>query len=273
AKLANYSANQKVYYSIKVIERASEPEILTFAEAEQDGVLETLLDKKLEASYAKIRDQDPKAFKKEDQSWKEFEDVKDAVATRHFSKILDAIQSSYSAATGPDAKDEKMIPDYAATLRFYPYVNDLKARMQKDPAQIAVLTQVPMDAKADVKVAHSSLADQWKLERAPYKTSRSGADSALDHLYVFNLSGGDWTKVNTPANGDINFFHVSNKGNGLTDKTVAESVVKARHILSDDVQQRLMQHVLQTIQDKGAISLDYLKKVAEIDQMSTEEGY
>lgn len=273
AKLANYTANQKVYYSITVIDRATEPEILTFAEADVDGVLDTLVDRKLEAAYAKVRDQDPKAFKKEDQSWRDFEDVKEKVAELHFAKILDAIQSSYNAAVGADSKADKMIPDYAATLRFYPYVNDLKGKMQKDPSQAAALTKAPADGKADAKTTLSSLADQWKLERAPYKTARSGSDSALDHMYAFNLPGGEWTKVNTPANGDLNFFHVGSKGNGLTDKIVADNVAKARHILSDDVQQRLMYQVVQTIQEKGAISLDYLKKVAEINEMNTEEGY
>lgn len=273
AKLANYTANQKVYYSITVIDRAAEPEILTFAEADVDGVLDTLVDRKLEAAYAKVRDQDPKTFKKEDQSWRDFEDVKEKVAERHFAKLLDAIQSSYNAAAGADSKADKMIPDYAATLRFYPYVSDLKGKMQKDPSQAAVLTKAPADGKSDVKATLSSLADQWKLERAPYKTARSGSDSALDHTYAFNLSGGEWTKVNTPANGDLNFFHVVSKGNGLTEKVVADNVAKARHILSDDVQQRLMYQVVQTIQEKGAISLDYLKKVAEINEINAEEGY
>lgn len=270
-KLSNYTANQTIYYQIKVIDRAAQPEVLTYAEADQDGVLDDLLDKQLEASYAKIRETDPKTFQKADQSWKAFADVKDAVAERNFSKVLTAIRTNYSAAIAPEKAPEQMIPDFAATLRFYPYVKEMKAKLQKDPAQVALLTREPATVKEEALTASSSLADQWKLERAPYQTSRSSADTALDHLNVFTLSAGEWTKVNTPANGDINFFHVAKKSNSMTEKTVANSVSQARRMLSDDVQQRLMRHLLQTIQEKGAISLDYLKQVAEIDQMNTED--
>jgi hypothetical protein len=266
AKLTNYSANNVIYYNIKVISRGSQPEILTFAEADRDGVLDNLLDKQLEATYFKIRESDATSFKKGD-SWKALEDVKDAVATRHFSKVLDAIQSSYKAAN-PEATS-KMIPDFAATLRFYPYVNALKSKLQNNPSDIPVLTKEASASKTEGKAP--SLADQWKLERSPYQTSRSKGDPVLDHLYVFNLAAGDWTKVNTPANGDLNFFHVVKKGNAAAEVAVTESVSQARRLLGDDAQQKLMYHLLQDIKAKGAISLDYLKQVAEIDQMNNEE--
>ena len=63
-KLANYTTDQTNYYNIRVVERAAKPEILTFAEADQNGILVDLLNKQLEASYAKIREQDPKAFQR-----------------------------------------------------------------------------------------------------------------------------------------------------------------------------------------------------------------
>ena len=87
-KLSNYTADKIVYYRIAVIERSSQPEVLTFAEADQEGVLSQLLDKQLEAYYLKIREDDPKAFQKEDKSWKSFADAKDAVAERYFDKLL-----------------------------------------------------------------------------------------------------------------------------------------------------------------------------------------
>lgn len=269
-KLANYTADQTTYYSIKVIDRAAQPEILTFAEAEQDGVLVDLLNKQLEASYGKIREADPKTFQKDDGSWKAFADVKEAVAERYFAKLLESIRSSYSAAIAPEKVPESMIPDFAATLRFYPYVKEMKARMEKDPSQIALITRSPAAVKTEALAAHPVLADQWKLEKSAYQTSRSSADTVLDHQSVFNLAEGEWTKVNTPANGDLNFFHVEKKSNSMTQKAVANSVSQARILLSDDAQQRLMHHLLAIIQEKGAISLDYLKQVAEINQMNSE---
>lgn len=255
-KLASFTANQINYYQIKVIERSAQPEILTFAQADQEGGINDLLDKKLEAAYSKIREADPKSFQKEDKSWKAFADVKEMVAERYFANLLEAIRTSYSAAIAPQAAPEKMIPDYAATLRFYPYVNEMKREMQKDPEQIAKLTRKPIEEKTEAITVQPSLADQWKLEKSSYEISRSGLNAVLDRQNAFDLSPGEWTDVTIHGNGDLNFFHVLKKNNSLAEKAVTKSVFAARRLLSDDAQQKLMNHLLEMIQEKGAISLE-----------------
>ena len=207
---------------------------------------------------------------KDDGSWKAFAEVKDSVAERYYAKLLESIRTNYSAAIAPETAPGQMIPDYAATLRLYSYVKTTKDKLQKDPVQIASLTRESSALKTEALGVQPPLSEQWKLEKSAYQISRSNADSALDHSHAFNLSAGDWTKVNTSANGDLNFFHLANKSNSVTEKAVSNSVNQTRRLLSDDVQQRLMRHVLAIIQEKGAISLDYLKQVAEIDQMSSE---
>lgn len=267
-KLARFTADKNTYYSIKVIHRAPQPEILTFAEADREGILSDLLDKNLESAYPQIREEDAAVFQKSDQSWKAFADVKELVAEKYFAKTLEAIKSNY-AKISPEAPPEKMIPDYAATLRLYPYVNEVKAKIQQDSSQIELLTRKSEESKKEA--SSSSLADQWKLERSAYHTTRSRADSVVDKMTVFNLPSDSWTKVNTPVNGDLNFFHIAKKGNDLSEKGIAESIGKAKTLLSDDAQQRLMSQLLKEIQEKGAISLDYLKQVAEIEETNREE--
>jgi len=46
----------------------------------------------------------------------------------------------------------------------------------------------------------------------------------FESFNAFTLSAGDWTEVNTPANGDLNFFHLANKSNSVTEKAIADSV-------------------------------------------------
>jgi len=271
AKLANYTIDKTTYFHIKVIDRASDPEIMTFAEADQKGILDGLLDKQLELAYSKIRKEDPKTFQKDGKSWKSFEDVKDIVAARHFEKVLEAIQSNYSAAISPEKAPEKMIPDYAATLRLYSHVNEMQAQLEKDSAKEASIVRDPAVDRNQVFDAKPSLADQWKLEKKPYQTTRSSGNTVLDHLSIFDLPKGAWTKVNTPANGDLNFFHLADKTNGMTEKNLVANITQARQVLSNGAQQMLMKNVLRTIKDKGAISFDYLKQVAEIDQMNDEQ--
>lgn len=263
-KLAEFTADKVNYYRIAVIDRAAQAEVLTFAEADQEGVLAKLVEKQLEEQYKKIRDAYPKEFQTEDKSWKSFADVKDSVAAKYYEKLLKNIRTEYAAAVGTEAAPQEMIPDYAATLRLFPYMREVKAKLEKDPALMATLTREPAPAKSEEQTltARKPLVDQWRLERSGYQSTRSTGDSILDHN-VFALSIGEWTKVSTPANGDLNFFHVMNKGNGASEQAIAASVGQARNLLSADAQQRLMYRVLKTIQDKKAISLEYLNKTYE----------
>ena len=264
-KLAKYTVDNQVYYRINVIDRAAQSEIMTFAEADQKGVLSKLVDKQLEAYYATLREGDSKEFQKEDGTPKPFAEVKGVVTEKYFDKVLKAIRADYALAISNKSAEEQMIPDYAATLRLYSHLRDVKGKLEKNPALIATLTREPVHTKenTDSLPVQEPLADQWKLDRSGYQNARSSGDALLDHNDVFTLAVGDWTKVNAPANGDLNFFHVMNKGNATNDKAVATSITHARSLLSADAQQRLMYRLLSKIQGKGAISLEFMNQVNE----------
>ncbi|MEI8365844.1 MAG: SurA N-terminal domain-containing protein [Parachlamydiaceae bacterium] len=274
-KLSRYTADNAVYYRISVIDRSAASEIMTFAEADQEGVLGKLVDKQLEAYYVTIREENAGEFKKEDGSWKVFADAKAAVSEKYFDKLLKAIRTNYAAAATPGTAPQEMIADYAATLRLYPYLKDLKEKLQQDPALVSSMTKKTATQKDETKslVARAPLADQWKLERAEYVNARSNGDALLDHTNVFNLAIGEWTSVNAPANGDLNFFHVLSKGTVDGDKAVAGSIAQARSLLSIDAQRRLMVLLLNQMKDKKAISLDYLNQTAMADPVEQPVYY
>jgi len=264
-KLAHFSADGTIYYRITVIDRSSKPEVLSFEEASQQGVLEQLLDTKLEAYYLKIREGNPKEFQRDDRSWKPLADVKDKVAERYFENVLKSIRTAYASAVPAEKVPQEFITDYAATLRLFPYVRETKEKLQKNPALAAQLTKEfekasSEDNKLSIKMP---LADQWKIERSAHKIARSTPGQLLDKTELFKLADGSWTSVNTPANGDLNFFRLDHKGIELNDKVVDSTTTKAKRLLSDDAQQQLMNSLLKLIQDRHGISLDYLNVVAE----------
>lgn len=264
-KLSRFSADKNVFYRITIIERAPQQEIMTFAEANNEGLLDKLLNKQLENDYAKIREADPTEFQQEDKSWKPFNSVKTEVADRYFEKILKAIRTSYAAAIAPKKAPQELINDIAATLRFFPYMQNIRNQLQKNPAVIDELTQ---ESHQGSPTAHSlaervPLGNQWKIERKPYKTTRASSDDLLDHAALFKMADNSWTPVNAPANGDINFFHLDRKISEPDSKAVAENVSKARQLLSTDAQQKLMMLTLKEIKSKNAISLEYLDHTVE----------
>lgn len=268
AKLSKYSADDAVYYKIAVIERNGTPRVLTFVEADQQGILTQLLDKQLEAYYVKTRDSNTKDYQNESGAWKPLADVKDSVAARYFDKTLSAIKASYAKLIAPEKAPDQMIPDYAATLRFFPYANELKAKLQKDPQQAAqYIVEAPAIENGRTRPVRT-LADQWKFEHGVYQTTRSSATSAIDAAQALKMSKGEWSKVNAPANGDITFFRLSDKKDGALEQLVSGSVAKAKYLLSNDAQQKLMRHVLITLREKNAISLDYLNQIAEADPIA-----
>lgn len=270
-KLKSYSPNKENYYRIAVIDRAPQAEVMTFADADSQGFLDKLLDSKLEAFYVKVRETSPKDFQRDDKSWKPLADVRDTVADRYFEKVLKGINKSYAAAVPADKAPQNMIGDYAATLRFFAYVNGIKAKIQQDGSQAAQWTRAPKVAasatvgpgtnqngesqfEGDKLIARATLADQWKLERAPYQTVRSSTDQLLNKEVVFAQSPKTWTEINTPANGDINFFFMESKGTSLSSKALDKSVAQLRDLLSDDAKQGLTAHLLNEMKAKNAIS-------------------
>lgn len=246
-KLAKFTGNNTTFYSIKVIERKPGEEILTFAEANREGVLDQLLDQTLEAHYTKVRDSNPSAFQKEDKTWKPYADVKDKVADLYFERLLKAIQT--------DAKEEKTLTgDRSASLRFFAYVKDVQSKVQQNDPEAASFII------ANSKESHKrSLNDQWKLEKADYKLDRSSEGNEIDAAELFTLAPKGWSGVSKVANGDIYFFQLKARENATGELTADyDAVHRAHEAIADDAQRNYMHSVVRELKDRSAISLDFM---------------
>ena len=103
------------------------------------------------------------------------------------------------------------------------------------------------------------LSNQWNLEKVDYRSDRSGQGSDVDPSVMFAHSPGEWTEVQTPANGDLYFFHLKEKQSGGSDLTALyDELHQAHAVMSDDAQRNYMQQIVQLFKEHHAISLDYL---------------
>lgn len=258
-KLNHYTSNNTSYYAIQVIERDKQPAVLTFAEADKNGILDDLLDAQLEAYYIRTRESNPSDYQNNDKSWKPFEDVKDTIAIKYYDKELKAIRTAYAAAIAPKSAPEKMIPDYAASLRLYPFVKSVAEQMKKNPKSADLLTKAVKEEEQQGTLGKpEKLEDQWKLERLAYATNRGKQDKLVDKSELFSLAEGQISSINAPASGEINFIRVEKIGSDESSQAVASSVSRARLMLSSDAQQQLMKSLLATIKEKNAIDIDYM---------------
>lgn len=270
-KLAQFTADNKTHYAISVLERLPNEEVVTFAEANQQGILDILLDQQLDTYYAKVREENPTDFQKEGGGWKSYSEAKDKVADLYFEKILKEIREDYAKATGSKGQ-QPTTGTLVAPLRFYAYSRQLQDQLKKKrPEALKAILLFDETAPRTALTPRASLTDQWKLEKHAFSADRSSEASSIDIPELFALSEAGWTKVHTPVNGDLYFFELQRKGSDPDKAALAEKLQLAHQMIADDAQRTLTHHVVQQLKDKHAISLDYLDR-SNVESITTEEN-
>lgn len=264
-KLAMYTVNGTNYYRISVLEKAPAEEIMTFEKANQQGVLDGLLNKTLENYYSKVKSEHPNEFQNEDKTWKEFIAVQDKVAELYFAPLLKAISADYEKNKPQDSSQliRNLTPELSAPLRFYAHGRNAKyalsqsAEKAKDWVGEASSQTNPMDV--------ASLRNQWKFVKESLEVDRDKAPSGVIKEKALKLNANQWSPIQPLPNGDILFYYVTEKGVKEGSEEFEEQLNAAHQMLSADAQRALMRNLLQEISSKKAISLDYLNRTEEIE--------
>lgn len=271
SKLENFTGDGEVYYRIVVLKRAPDEEVATFAEANREGVLDALLDHQLEVQYVKVRESHPEKFQREDKTWKNFADVKDAVADIYYEKLLNAIRQDYSKATNGKGQ-QPTTSDLAASVRLYAYARGLMDNLKKvaDPATLTQEAQksLPPEQAFEKRLG---VSDQWKLEHIAYKTDRSKENGDVDLVELYKIPVNSWSMVHTPVNGDLYFVQLKDRSKASDVTTLYDQQHIASELIADDAQRVYMHDVLKTIKEKNAISLDYMNTAVEMTADDVEK--
>ncbi len=260
-KLLKFSPDDLTYYKIEVVQRAPKREIVTFAEAEAQGILDSLLDKDLEAYYVKIRGSNSSQYQKPDGTCKPLSDVSDLVADQYFDKIRKAVEKDYKQAISPQPTPNVFLGDFLASVRLYAYMREARNSLEKDNGPQEKWVRVNAEEKKDL-VEREGLENQWKLIQTGYQGTRSHLNTDLNAQEIFALKAPSWSKVNTPGNGDLNFFHLE-KREVFRDHSVMEKTGQLYHVAATDAQRIYMQKLLGQFKDKKALSLDYMNTSKE----------
>lgn len=261
--LNKYTPDNTVYYRITVVKRAPTREIASFAEADSQGVLDQILDKELQAQYVKMREVNSSQYKKPDGQWKPLEDVKDLVADEYFSKVRQAIEDDYTAAIAPQKPPMVFLGDFLASIRLYSYMRSAKNDIAKDSKKSQALVKEGTNHKVEGELTpRPSLSDQWKLIQTAYQADRSDIHSNLNTNEIFAMKENSWSNVNTPVNGDLNFFHLE-KLEAPNDTAEMKKVNQLYRVIAADAQRIYMQKFLYLLKDKKALSVDYMNRPTE----------
>jgi GcvH upstream region-like protein len=250
--LAKQTFDGDMYYRIIVKERTPDFEIATFAESLQNGSIDELLNKKLEAYYQEVREKQPTDFQKEDKTWKPFQEVKAKVAELYYATVLKTLRSVYRELN-PNSKD--VLDDIASSLRFYPYMKSFLTAGKKDSNQIASYLQPLKISESTQSLSpRASIEDQWKLVMNPYEAERGSEVAEINLTEAFKMPSDSWSSIQTPPNGDLSIFYLKSKEAVKNSAGVDQKISAARKQIADEAKRILMANVVKEIKDKGAIS-------------------
>ena len=214
-----FTPDQEQFYRIWVVEKVSSREIMTFEEGCRNGVLDKLLDKRLEEAYPEVRKRDLAFFQLKGGGWKDFQEVKNEIGAKVYADVLKLIEESDREARKADSS-----LDFYAHKRLTPYVQETRAELMKNDAE-----QTP-----------------WKLIKKR-ETLTQKTDSPFTQE-AFSLAVGAWSGVRAQSPESPLFFH-------LLERKLPEGMTESQKSVVYAAQREKLISVLEQIDAKKVITL------------------
>jgi GcvH upstream region-like protein len=240
------SGDQRYVYRMRVLERSNSDELMTFAQAQEAGVLKALVDKTLEAYYMSMRDKESLTFKREDGRYKLFADVRTQVAEFYFAPVLKAIYDDAILAEGKEGAPEKPNFDYCSVRRFSRYARDVRKLLIAKPEMEAQLVRPAKEQdETDVLlIAQEDLKEQWKLQRNKETVERSQVASNSSIAKAFDMDVDTWSETKAMNNSRPLFFKVEEKAIGDVGAWIDQAVNVAYRQLAYEKERALAEEIL-----------------------------
>lgn len=249
-ELKKLSFDKEHYYKVKVLERAPQLEILTFAEANKGDQLDSLINQALEIAYVQLRTEDPTAYQNADKSWKSFDQVKDKVALNYYKNTLEKIKEQLKGRKDKD-KYQSLEGERLASYRFVAWGEDLLKKLKKSPESTEKMTRSADD--------QATFSNQFNWIKAAQKISKKSTAQLPGSEKLLALKPNDWSETVLFPNGDLYFAYVSGGINEEgADEVLQNQVKRARFLLGNDVQRTYLRSVIPILKEKQAISFDYI---------------
>ena len=255
AALEQYSPDGKTYYRIHVLDRDEELTLLSFAEANEKGVLDKLVNAHLEKEYESLRVQNPTPFKTESGEWKPFKAVKNEVGRLVYKNVLhDIDQKVAQVGVTVDQKRFEDLNGFYPRYGLYRYMQAAHSDIRMKGAKSAYLAQAQSAPEEGKLTARTPLADQWKLT-VESKVFKNYENSPWFDESLFAMVEKGWSTVKAPNDGKLNFFQL--QGKQVPEETYLQEIKQGRQVLSVEAQRFLMAELLEELKAKDAIHLDH----------------
>ena len=237
-KLSFYSEDQQHYYKIAVLERSPIKKVLTFAEAEEFGILRKKLEKRLEDIYPIVRKKDIAFYQQKEGSWKPLLEVKDKVGLSLFPELCQAIQAGYSIFSGKEVTvEQKQLPEF--------YVQYWMLATLKES-----LEEIRETASLDPN--RSLLVKQWDFTSEIQTVGKNRKDLFSSEEEFF-LRAGQCSSLHFSSSGTNLFFKVVSRSERERLPDAEVEAIKAP--LRKEAEKKGIQDLWKKIEEKGSIYL------------------
>lgn len=246
--LQHYSPDGKITYTIEVVDNSQQPEILLFAEALERGIMDSLLQKELEAHYVKIREQRKTEFSQANGGWKPLAEVSKEVAADRFATLF---------------KGKAGTPKETAVSYLLPAMQKMREALVANPSDTKWFREVS-DEKNGAKETPPLLQDQWKLLKSSYAVDRSDfGEAGLESGQIFALQPGNWTSVSSSALGDMAFFHLKDFEKRQNLEELGNKVLGGQALIASESQKAFFRTRIDEMKVKGELTLEFFRKNEE----------
>lgn len=246
--LGLYSADDRNYYKILVLDRDEEEHILSYEEALAQDLFEPLIDGMLQKDY---QGDLPKEFYGQGSEKRSFEEVKSLLVERRLTEI-------FKATLADDKDNSKNL----LVRRFHDFISSLKYLLSTQPAQSSqwLISDDEMMTKEGRLGELLPLDKQWRLQKTRVLLKRK-ARHLIDPVIAFSMPFQTWSEVYAPQNGDLHFYQVQEMVDA--EEIGNERLDQGQRVLANDAKRFLMQTVLKKLAEKRAISFDHYRTLKE----------
>ena len=251
--LEQYSEDGKTYYRFHLLDRDADWSVLTFAEANKRGILNTLTDRLLENHYLRNRKASPSQFQTESGEWKAFAEVKNEVGKEYFKRALQAIDDDYVRLGGElsDSRFENLNSFYPSHY-LHRYMRSAQADIRQTEGQSSYLSKPHLNQEEGKLSPREPVTTQWMLS-VETKIYKNHEKSTFFDESLFAMVEKGWSSVSTSKDGKLHFFKLKEKS--VPEETYIQEIKQGREILSVEAERFLMAEILETLKSSQAIHI------------------
>jgi len=248
--LSAYTQDNDHFYRIQVLEKSDESRIVSLPDALDDGTLDLLLDRLLEASYGRIKGEFVE-FRDDKGSFKPFNEVKDRVGEIYFSDLLSQLDRAVETW-------REKVPEYCqwdetkaarVAVYFLPHLASLEEKLKESEESVtsALFEAFPEDAES---LTERPLHELWSLVRSDQSLVYHEREAKPHFSHLLQKEEGFWSSPRYSRELGPFVARVDSRGEEPYDEQLRAALYSCQEVLGTEAIRERSAQLIQDLFDK-----------------------